>query len=566
MHAPKRARGTCAGVEPRARATTPLPSETPMPPPTPLDLLAGVADRIAVGPTHTSPTLRRALTTTTCAPAVAATGREMDALCDRSNTHSVQPVQPVQPERAPGPLSALPPSFFAHAFSSVRALVSALETDATRWLLCKQGSSGGRVRAAALDEMFRSAPIGVIQGVCPNWRTDETMVRALTYYGRNDILLMRQRGDVCLAATCPKIGHRNEVVLWCETVLVTAASVGTVEAAEGLGFALRERAFLLQCASTTTQSNVQVGVLNRALSAFASTLLVYRRGSVGGRMLDALSPSDVLEKHTFASKHHASLCELASTGTIERVASANFVLALLERATASAEALECFRQWTGRAYGTITLEGLLLALQRDGAVLAEIVRAVGCLATVRDVGSYAWVERQAVDGEWLHAIFSRASQSESTPWSAWGATCTRCDAGSHGKAPIVAIATLAAAVGLEPMGRAHGVASNEVIRLALGSLIAWLSDVAQSEEMEALGQEADFALEDLGGKVVGPVAAKVARWVAALLWKVSFRSGALVEAAARDVVDDAKARGAVPPSMKILEGAMASVAALSPMC
>ena len=113
----------------------------------------------------------------------------------------------------------------------------------------------------------------------------------------------------------------------------------------------------------------------------------------------------------------------------------------------------------------------------------------------------------------------------------------------------------------------RGAASNEVVRLALGSLIAWLSDVSRCEEAEkskrAEASAAPFGYVD---EVVGPVSAEVTRWVAALLWKISSRGGALIEAATRDVADDARARGETPPSMKILEGAMAPMATFSSMC
>jgi hypothetical protein len=524
---------------------------------TPLDLLASVADRVAVGRTHTPPA-------TGCAPAVAVADLETTALSDRSNAQRFKFGRSLAGNAgAPGPRSALPPGFLAHAFSSVHTLVAALETNAMRPLLCDDGN-GGRIRTTALDEMFRSAPLDVIERVCPHWRADETTIRALVHYERHDILTVRRRGGLCLSATRPGTARRNEAALWCEAILVTAASVATVEAAEGLGLALHERAILLQRAAAQTLPGVD-GAADHALRAFASTLSLYGRGSVGGRMLDALAPGDVSAVHAFASRHHASLCALAATGVIERVAAANFVLALLERATASAKGLECFRQWTETTYGAVTLDGLLLMLHANGAAATEIARSVGCLATVRDVDAYAWVEKRAVDGEWLHAVFSRAGQAKSAPWSAWGATCTKCDAESRGRAPIVALATLVAAVGLEPTGQARGAASNEVVRLALGSLIAWLSDVARSEETED-PRRATVLVPVPGrheGEAVGPVAAEVTRWVAALLWKISSRGGALIEAATRDVADDARARGATPPSMKILECAMAPVAAFS---
>lgn len=555
-HTPKRAHFADAGAvgEPNAGAPAPSPQASSAPS-TPLDLLAGVADRVAVGRTHTPPARRRVPSTPSTDCATAARGTL--ALHDRSNAQAVQ-----MAKSSEWPLVAEPtPGFLVHALSSVRALVAALESDATRPLLCDD-SAGGRIRAAVLDEMFRSAPVSVIERVCPRWRTDETTIRALAHYHRHDILSARRRGGHDLAASRSTFPRRNEVVLWCEVSLFTAASVATVEAAEGLGVALHERALLLQ----RTAANVLPGAADQALRAFASTLSLYGRGSVGGRMLDALALRDASAVHAFASRHHASLCALAATGAIERVAAANFVLALLERATASAKALECFRQWTQCAYGTASLDGLLLALQARGAAAAEIARSVGCLATVRDVDAYAWVEKRAVDGEWLHAVFSRAGQAASPPWSAWGATCAKCDVESRGKAPIVAIATLVAAVGLEPTGQAHGAASNEVVRLALGSLIAWLSDVARREEAEKTKQKSATPSVDPATEKVGPVAAEVTGWVASLLWKIASRGGALIEAATRDVADEARARGATPPSMKILERAMAPAAELSPVC
>ena len=551
---PKRLREPDALDERGPRAATP-PPPSPSPPSTPLDLLAGVADRVAVGRTHTPPA---------CAPTVATTGRATLALCDVSNAQAAQTAQTAQAANAEAPGAAserrfigspatLPPGFLAHAFSSVHTLVSALETAATRPLLCDD-DNGGRIRTAALDEMFRSAPIAVVERVCPRWRTDETTIRALAHYDRHDILTARREHGVGLAAIRPGSVRRNEAAHWCEVVLVTSAAVATVEAAEGLGLALHDRAIMLQRA-------VEKGGPEQALRAFSSTLSLYGRGSAGGRMLDALAPDDVPAVHACASRHHASLCALAATGAIERAAAANFVLALLERATASAKALECFRRWTEAAYGASTLNALLLALQANGAVATEISRVVGCLATVRAVDAYAWVEKRAVDGEWLHTVFSSAGRPTSAPWSAWGATCTKCDAESRGKAPIVAIATLVTAVGLESTGQTRGAASNEVVRLALGSLIAWLSDVARHEEAEE-----SRPYSDLEAERVGPVAAEVTRWVAALLWKIASRGGALIEAATRDVADDARARGATPPSMKILEGAMAPMAFFSPVC
>lgn len=490
---------------------------------TPLDLLAAVAAEH----THRLPS-----TSTALAPI-----RKGDTLCDVLKAQNVV-------------TSGTNVEFFEQAFSSVDALVSALATVETRSLLCDDGA-GGRVRTAALDQMFRSAPISVIERACPHWRTSELIIRALAHYDRHDVLSMRR--GTGLAFPRPRLVSFNKVVQWCDVVLVTAAAVATEVAAEGLCLVLHERATLLQRAVAAPGAGIAAF---QTLRAFVSTLSTYDRGSVGGRMLDALASNDASAAQSFAARYHKTLDMLTSADVIESAAASNFALALLERATASACALDCFRHWAAVAYKVFTLDDLLCALHARGTSATHIASVVSCLATIRSVEAYVWVEKRAVEGEWLHAVFSRAGKATTPAWSDWGKTAIKCDTETRGRAPVVAIATLVAAVGDESKGRTRGTASNQVVRFALGSLIAWLSGVARCEQMERARRTRLVTRKDSRYDTTGPVTANVMRWITSLLFKITSQQPAILKAAKRDVVDEALARLASPPSMKILENAM----------
>jgi hypothetical protein len=72
-------------------------------------------------------------------------------------------------------------------------------------MLCDD-SNGGRFRASALDEMFRSAPPDVIDRVCPRWRTDKSTLRALLHYRRSDVrLTLDKRVHACNYAGCGRL-------------------------------------------------------------------------------------------------------------------------------------------------------------------------------------------------------------------------------------------------------------------------------------------------------------------------------------------------------------------------